>query len=293
MTQSQINPEDMTMEELVRLSNEELQQPRDDQGRFTSQQNDEPTVNESVEEQTEEIVYRRVIDLGDGSGTQVFEGESPEDLIEKLANAQVHATRKIREQAAELKAKANPPAEPQSDPADDFLLAQEMLTSPTKAMQKAFEKMTGMKLEDFKNSQERLNAFQRGQEEFQAGKQFADSHPDFYGSEKNAKRIEKWLRVEGLSATTENIEKAYSDLSESGLLEAKPSGTQDADTTERTDGTQRIAAPAARVVGQRRVASGLSGQRSTPVTKSQGPTEADLYNMPLAELEALARRQQQ
>src|SRR5690348_9223353 len=46
--------------------------------------------------------FRREIDLGDGSGKQVFEADSPEALIDKLADAQVHATKKIREQAQQL-----------------------------------------------------------------------------------------------------------------------------------------------------------------------------------------------
>lgn len=47
-------------------------------------------------------VIRREIDLGDGSGKQVFEGATEAELNDKLATAQEHGTRKIREQAQEL-----------------------------------------------------------------------------------------------------------------------------------------------------------------------------------------------
>src|SRR5690348_17341391 len=57
--------------------------------------------------------FRREIDLGDGSGKQVFEADSAEELIDKLTTAQENATRKIREQQFELRraARAKPEKE--------------------------------------------------------------------------------------------------------------------------------------------------------------------------------------
>ena len=49
-------------------------------------------------------VYEKVIDLGPFSGgKQVFRGETPDELIEALAQAQRNATGKIREQAQEIR----------------------------------------------------------------------------------------------------------------------------------------------------------------------------------------------
>src|SRR5258706_387999 len=47
--------------------------------------------------------YRRVIDLGGGAGPEVFEADSNEELVDKLADAKQHASKKIREQEAELR----------------------------------------------------------------------------------------------------------------------------------------------------------------------------------------------
>jgi hypothetical protein len=47
--------------------------------------------------------YKIVITGEDGSGDQVFTASSPEELNQKLKTAQENASRKIREQAAELK----------------------------------------------------------------------------------------------------------------------------------------------------------------------------------------------
>lgn len=49
--------------------------------------------------------YTATVDLGDGSGPQIFKADSQNGLIEKLVNAQKHATLKIRELAQKAKAK--------------------------------------------------------------------------------------------------------------------------------------------------------------------------------------------
>jgi hypothetical protein len=303
----QIDPETLSMEELAKLANEEMtntqeadaaaaQQenfevgpPRDEQGRFAKR---EEAAADHVDESEEEVVYRRVIDLGDGSGTQIFEAPSMEELVEKLATAQTHATRKIREQAAAIKqAQAPKQVEPTVDANEEFVLSQEMMSSPTTAFKKMFKNATGMDINEFKTAQSRMQAFTKSQEEFNNAVAFKEANPDFFPSEKNANRIQKWLKVEGLDGTPENIQKAYTDLSESGLLETKPSGTQDADTTEGSAGPRRIAAPTVKIVGQRRVASGLSNQRRLDGPKSQGLTEDELYNMPYEKLQDLAREE--
>jgi hypothetical protein len=48
--------------------------------------------------------FERIVDLGEFSGgKQVFRGESAEELIDALAQAQRFATAKIRAQAKEIK----------------------------------------------------------------------------------------------------------------------------------------------------------------------------------------------
>jgi hypothetical protein len=48
--------------------------------------------------------YRRVIDLGvEGANPEIFEADALEELVDKFADAHLHGTRKIREQAAELR----------------------------------------------------------------------------------------------------------------------------------------------------------------------------------------------
>jgi hypothetical protein len=244
-----------------------------------------------VESEPDEIVYRRVIDLGDGSGTQVFEAPTPEELIEKLATAQENATRKIRELTAAAH-KPEPPAPVELNPDEEFVLSQEFLQSPTKAFAKLFQKNTGMTIEEFRAEQAKVTQLTRNSRDFNAGREFALAHrDDFYGSDRNIDRMTKWLKVEGLPATVENLAKAYTDLNESGLLESRPADQNDDEPTTRREAQPRIAAPVQKVVGQRRAASGLSsrgGSAGSP--RSQEPTVDDLYKMPLDQLEALARK---
>jgi len=284
---NELDLDTMPLDELAKLANDNFDQPRDEQGRFAAKQDDQT----AADDQPDEIVYRRVIDLGDGSGVQVFEAPSPEELIEKLAIAQEHATRKIRELAAAAKA-VQPPPEPVIDPNEEFLLSQELLQTPTKAYAKLFKKMTGVDISEFRTVREKLTAFEQAQKEESAAAQFVQTHPDYYNSPKNNAKMEKWIRMHGLEGTPENIERAFVDLQESGLLETRPA-TPDAETNEERVSRQRIAAPTTRLVGQRRAASGLSSRRSVAAPAKPELTEDDLYKMSYEQLEELARREAQ
>src|SRR5437879_3395776 len=127
-------------------------QPRDEQGRFVAK---EPKTSTTEEPKTDaepapETAYEYEIDLGDGSGKQVFRGASYEDLIEKLGKAQEHATRKIRELTAAQKTVETKTVEPAVSEDEDWLLSQELMTTPSKAFPKLFEKLVGKPVDAFK-----------------------------------------------------------------------------------------------------------------------------------------------
>jgi hypothetical protein len=269
----------MPLDELARLANEELQPVVADDGQDIDRGHYDDT--------PDEIVYRRVIDLGDGSGTQVFEAASPEELIEKLAVAQENATRKIRELTQARQTTKETPVE--LNPDEEFVLSQQFLQSPTKAFAELFKRTTGLTVEEFNKERVKVSKLAQEQSEFQTGREFVQTHPDYFNSDKNNTKLEKWLRTEGLPVTVENLGKAYNDLSESGLLEPRPQ-KEDVEPGQRVV-QPRIAAPTQRIVGQRRAASGLSNRGgSVDTPRSLEPTVDDLYNMPLDKLEALARR---
>ena len=280
--QKPFDPETASWEELVAKANEEAAQSSQTENKSSQEENKEP-VREQIEEQQEtqqvdDVVYRREIDLGDGSGVQVFEAPSMEELVDKLATAQVNATKKIRELSAAKKT----PTQNEPNAEEEWVLAQELATNPSLAFDKLFQKKLGRTPAEVQKGLERLAEIDRQNAELEAANAFVAAHPDYVPTPKNGARIEKWLKVEGMEGTPENIEKAYQDLSESGLLETKRPETQ---ATETQNGTRIVTVSS----HQRRAASGLSSKRTvSTASRATEPTEEEAYNMPWEKLVALA-----
>ena len=261
-------------------------QPRDPEtGRFTSKQESEPAVDNSEETQTEtqtvdEILYRRVIDLGDGSGVQVFEAPSQEELIEKLATAQENATRKIRELAAATRAKEQQTEHTAPSEDELWVLGQQMLTDPIAAFDRIFEKRFGRKPDDVKKVLEKAENRAVVDSEETAAKEWLATHPGLTLTEAEGNRIERYIRTWKLDATVENIEKAFQELSEIGLIKGKTE-TNTSTTAEQNPnsaGNSRIAKPTVKTVVVQRKASGGLSPRTAAAAKPE-LTEEDLYNM--------------
>src|SRR5690349_14030031 len=80
---------------------------------------------EEQEDEPAETVFRRTIDLGDGSGVQVFEAPTLEELVDKLAEAQRNASKKIRELVIKKKEEEKTTAD------EEFVTAQNLMSRPT------------------------------------------------------------------------------------------------------------------------------------------------------------------
>jgi hypothetical protein len=178
---------------------------------------------ELEQDEVDEVVYRREIDLGDGSGKQVFEGATLEELVDKLANAQTHATKKIRELS-----QAVPKTKPTGRTADEeWVRSQELLNNPTDTVKKMFEELVGEPIENVKTKLERAAKMERAQASEQAAQEFVAQHADdYYAVPENAKKMYRFLDTYKLEHTVENYEKAFEELSESGLLKEKPQATR-------------------------------------------------------------------
>lgn len=210
--------------------------------------NDTPAIenNETAPENTTVVEvpqkkYTREIDLEDGSGKQVFTADSVDELLDKLADAQKHATRKIRDQEKRLKVLPERAEEPQRVSAKGPLtadqrrdLAEKFMLDPVAAMD---EYMAGnpkfQAFEDFTIKQQAMIEQNAAEQTFltSVGDQF---HP----SPRNAEVMINYLKSESLPYTARNLEYAFQELSASGLLETKPNATDE--TTQGEDGSQRI-----------------------------------------------------
>lgn len=258
---------------------------------------EEAEVDEEEEEEDEpaEDKFTRTIDLGDGSGVQVFKAPTMEALLDKMAEAQMNATKKIRQQAADLKKFAAQKAKDDAD--NEYITSQELMSKPTEAFKKLFKETTGVEIETFKNTWERVEAFEAAHQKqevedvkAQAATVFVESHPEFIPNKSNGTKLERAVNL--LVAEAERtgkpinhaafLEEAYKDLSESGLLQLK---------VKEAEPEAEPQAPVKTVPVQAHVrrSSGLSSRvRTTTTPKSTEPTEDELYSMPLDKLKELA-----
>lgn len=284
---TQIDPEAISMEELEALANAEIAGNPPEKKTVETQA--DPAVQpqaDPVEE--DEIVYRREIDLGDGSGVQVFEGASYDELVDKLANAQLHATRKIKELSTAKKVEAK--AE-ELTPEQEFLLSQELTSKPSKAIKALIESTLGMSVEEFRKTQEELRSFRAEKVAETDAVRFVQETPDYFASAKNGEKMSRYLKTFNLEPSVDNYRKAFNDLNESGLLEARPAtDNTSATSTQATTNTRIAEVEEQPVVTQRKAGSGIStrGRTASRVEKTT-LSEADLYDMPLDKLEALVR----
>lgn len=178
------------------------------------------------------VVFRREIDLGDGSGKQVFEAPTEAALLDKLTEAQTHGTRKIRTQQQQLRRLRRAPAAPVAPvtapvaPArltadEEFLLGQSFATNPIQTFERLLEATTGMKSTEFAQTAEEVRQFKAAQAGEAAAKDFvADHQGEFAPTPGNERRVLSFLEREGLAMTRDNLEIAFEELSASGLLEA-------------------------------------------------------------------------
>jgi len=270
---------------------------RDDKGRFVAQNGEidnsaDPNADPDPDpEDPEEFIFTREIDLGDGSGKQVFTGkgvskeEALEDLTDKLAQAQTHATRKIKELTKSIKAQ---PEEKRYTEEEEFIISQELMSKPTEGFKKLFKETTGFDIKDFKTKLERVDAFEAAQRSERTQQDFLQTHQDFIANPDNAKKLAKQCQLNGEQEfTAEGLHKAYLELKESGLLELRTEGA-DADTKQTADTKERIVPSQTDATQQRsrRSSTVISRGRTAPIKTE--PTEDELYSMPLDKLRDLA-----
>jgi hypothetical protein len=279
-------PANLTIEELEALSQEDFDKLANTINEPTEEKEEVKAEKPATKEEPadEEVTYRREIDLGDGSGVQVFEGDSYEELIDNLAKAQEHATRKIRELTATKKAEA---AKDELTPEQEFLLSQELTSKPSKALKSVIESTLGMSVEEFRKAQSDLQSFRAKQIADADAVAFVNATPDYYANPRNGAKISKYLNTFKLEPNVENYKKAFTDLSESGLLEAKPETNGASDKQDTPD--KRIAEDgASAVVTQRKAGSSISTRGRSASTVQKGElTVADYEAMTMEQLEAL------
>lgn len=321
-TENAVSLEDLSLAEIKQLAEEEaagVVVARDENGRFVSQKPEKAEQNEDTTEETEteEQVFRKEIDLGDGSGVQVFEAPTLEELVEKLATAQVNATKKIRELSSKIKEvqpkkEKEAPKEREFSNDEEYVLSQEMASKPTSAFKKMFKEIVGVDITDFRSTVDRMKAFEAAQAEQQAQSSvetlkeratasFLADHPEFVPNQTNGTRLIRATNLLINEARAEGKDpkeidygtlllNAYNDLNSSGLLELKSE-----DEAQETTGTDkpRIEEPVKTVPAPKPVkrASSLTVRSTTRPAPKTGLTQEEIDSMPLPKLRELVERQ--
>ncbi len=199
-----------------------------------------------------------------GKAPEKFYGRTKDELLTNVLAAKLHATQHIRELNKKIKLTAKPVAPtPQERPAPQVrnLTADEtyeiknlLTTNPDLAFSTLFQKKTGMTLEELVGLAEE-GRFAKDELDSEAvAKTFMMAHPEYYADpdfanylmivgllskEKLGKTLDASSResvnatmkalIRGGHWTVENLEEAFDELSEAGLLVANPDASEDED----------------------------------------------------------------
>lgn len=184
--------------------------------------------------------FRREIDLKDGSGVQVFEGDTAEEVMDKLAEAQANATRKIADLSEKNKnLNRRVLAQPESGEGDPdgpmiefrpreftsdeaFALGQRLQNPGTAAaaLREAIEAGLGATFDQVRKALRRAETTPRQIRGREAAEQFLLNHPELITDEYNQKELFGYMEHPSrrMALTVQNFEIAYDALSAAGLL---------------------------------------------------------------------------
>ena len=259
------------------------------------------TVEQPLETtETPKPKFRREIQPKDDDGNpigapHVYEAESEQELLDKMAEAIGNGTKKIREltrqakyapiEAPKPKEGAEPAEEiPEFKPRqltaeEKFELAQQ-LRDPEKmdeAFDRLYEARTGRKPAEAAKVEQEIYINSRKAREKAETEAFIESHPEYYQCEKNKLAIIDYIARNNLAWRAKNLEIAYKELETDGLLVSAPVAAPEPPPETRTEppAKTKTAFPSAIT---RDTASG-----SGAPPKAKKPSAAELAMMTAAE----------
>ena len=177
----------------------------------------------------------------EGSNPEVFEGATEAEVLQKIADAKAHATRKIHEQQqqlaereaamAELEARLTPaePA-PTTDGFDRNAYFNTLYEDPLKAFDIAFERRFGMTPEQATSQWGSLTAAAQQLDIINIGQQWKRKHPelDTTYADANGQVLGQILDENGLPYNEKSLELAYKVALQEGKLKLVQSNSESA-----------------------------------------------------------------
>jgi hypothetical protein len=174
-------------------------------------------------------VYVKTVDLGDGSQPQTFKAATKDELIEKILKAQENASRRIKalkEENRKLMQSVQPDAaapvksfEPQTlTPEQELELINELQTNPTEGLKKALKAVLGQDAEEIRKDLSDLRSIRQKEAVKAIGQEFINAHPEYPITNANEKLMGEYIQKNKLGWTVKNLELAFADLQEAGLV---------------------------------------------------------------------------
>ena len=288
-----------TAQEAAGQKPDKAEQPRDDQGRFAKlQDTDELVIPENEQEQPAEgedeeeaePVFRKEIVNEDGT-VDVYIGSSWDEVIDKIATAKREAVAQMKRVQAEKAKLSTKTAQEENDL--DYVKNEEFKTNPAKVIRTEAERIAQKILDEREARNGRSLACQS---------KFVNTHPLYIGDPKSGngdRLVKEFLRLypeaqasDGwIEFTDEGLHKAYLSLEHDGLLVLKSQEASDATDGDAKE-TERTVQPEAKPTPQRspKKSSNIRSN-SIPVNPNQGPSEDELWTMPMDKLRDLANAQ--
>jgi hypothetical protein len=250
-----------------------------------------------------------------GGSPQTYWGKTKDELLVfGLGKAQLNSTKKIREQNLKLKFGPGPvrqvaaPAAPavRDLSADEiFELKMSFESNPDQALETWFQKKTGRTLTDLANSAQKGEQAEANLETDSVCQIFLRRNPDYFGDDTNFDRIIQWIgKFKAGTAvpagpagmyklyyaghwTVENLEEAFTDLSNDNLLirAPRPVASQPPPPVAVPHEPAPAPRPDERIVRTEtrpRAALGIRQNDVTPVAAPEtptAPTDEDLNNL--------------
>lgn len=172
---------------------------------------------------------------------QVFKAATEKELIDKLAKAQEHATRKIADLAQ--KAKVKPSREPLFQTIDvktrkpsveeQAELINLLRTDPVAAIQKASEFAYGAPADVIAKALQGTQSLLQRRMEDEAGAEFMYQNDSYIPTREHGRMLQEFLAAEKLPVTTQNLSYAFQELVTAGKMKAK---TEEQVTAELAEG---------------------------------------------------------
>lgn len=168
------------------------------------------------------------VDPKNGKTVQVFHGRTERELLKQLAIAQANATKKINQQEKQIKLvrkldEPTPAASSGQVTADQMFEVNTIAkTDLVGAFNKLLQYTTGNPGITFQEFVNWMVSAQNHEKALKVGAEFRNRNPRYFVSQRNEDTMLDYLRTNKLDFTVKNLEQAFGDLSEAGLLDEAP-----------------------------------------------------------------------